>query len=224
MLAILDNHPSLYGIHYESQVFYNDFKSDMIAQFLDWDKECSLARKKRWVEKTPKHLYKISEVLNFFPKSKIIVMIRDGRDVACSWKARKDNFVEGVELWKSSVSVAIDKSRDSRLKIVRLEDLVQEPERYIKEILEFLEEDFDVNILNYHKVERQFFSPEIERQRKNNNLQKHISLRNWQINQPLFENTSRWRKEMNEEEKNMFKEKAHDDLVKFNYATVFEDW
>jgi hypothetical protein len=32
----------------------------------------------------------------------------------------------------------------------------------------------------------------------------HTYRRNWQINQPLFRNTSRWKKDLSEKEKNIF--------------------
>jgi len=44
------------------------------------------------------------------------------------------------------------------------------------------------------------------------------NLRNWQINQPLFDGRGRWIKEMTEDDKVIFKDKAQKYLEKFGYA------
>jgi hypothetical protein len=45
-------------------------------------------------------------------------------------------------------------------------------------------------------------------------------LRNWQINQPLYDGRGRWLKEMTEKEKQHFKNSlAQDYLEQFGYAT-----
>lgn len=48
--------------------------------------------------------------------------------------------------------------------------------------------------------------------------QDHKKMRNWQINQPLFDGRGRWNTDMTPTEKSIFKAKAQEYLVQFGYA------
>ena len=50
------------------------------------------------------------------------------------------------------------------------------------------------------------------------NGREHNALRNWQINQPLFDGSGRWREEMTPEQKATFKKVAGRLLVRLGYA------
>lgn len=41
--------------------------------------------KERWGEKTPRHVFRIAEILARFPKAQVVCMVRDPRDVLCSY-------------------------------------------------------------------------------------------------------------------------------------------
>ena len=51
----------------------------------------------------------------------------------------------------------------------------------------------------------------------------HKNLRNWQVNQPLFDGSGRWREEMSIEEKKLFKAKGQKLLEELQYANNI-DW
>ena len=55
MLAILDHHPSIYGIDYESNIFLNARPLApplrIIKSFQKWGRSCLEANKKRWAKK-----------------------------------------------------------------------------------------------------------------------------------------------------------------------------
>jgi sulfotransferase family protein len=42
--------------------------------------------KREWGEKTPRHIYKIGDILQCYPRAKIVCMIRDGRAVVASYR------------------------------------------------------------------------------------------------------------------------------------------
>ena len=85
--------------------------------------------------------------------------------------------------------------------------------------MEFLEEDYTDSMLEYHVESKKWFgAEELVKPKQIDNLQDHKKLRNWQVNQPLFDGRGRWRKEMNPESKKIFKEKAQEYLVKFGYV------
>jgi hypothetical protein len=45
-----------------------------------------------------------------------------------------------------------------------------------------------------------------------------VQLRNWQVNQPLFKSSGRSHTEMSPEQKDLFKQRAQTDLIRFGYA------
>jgi len=114
-------------------------------------------------EQTPKNLYYLEEILNFFPDAKVINLVRDQRDVLLSqknkWKRRflgatsiplKEAFRSFVnyhpiltsKVWNSSLSNTVKYLDNNSVKIVKFEDLLSQSDQEVKEICKFLEIDF----------------------------------------------------------------------------------
>jgi len=130
MLAMLDTHSKLYAVPYESRIFVNlADKADIQYQMLLWDKEAQRQLKERWVEKSPYHIHYLDKILEIAPKAKIIVMLRDGRDVACSIKARTGSLNHGLKQWLTTCGILSTCFNDSRVKVVKLENLTCDPEK-----------------------------------------------------------------------------------------------
>lgn len=99
---------------------------------------------KSWGDKTPLYVQHCDELNNLFPDAKIIVMIRDGRDVALSL-LKKDwgpsNIFSCAELWKDCYEDIENMQRlESKglLRIVRYEEMLRNPEVVIPEVYKFL--------------------------------------------------------------------------------------
>lgn len=122
-------------------------------------------------EQTPKNVFYIKELLELFPKAKIINMIRDPRDVLLSqkmkWKRRflgakniplKEAFRSWAnyhpftisKLWNSSVSVG--NVEDKRVFTLRYENLLEAPAGRAKDICEFIGISFDPKMLEIPQV------------------------------------------------------------------------
>jgi hypothetical protein len=94
-------------------------------------------------EKTPEHTGRLPLIRSMFPKAKIIVLYRDGRDVALSlskvpWMSADLTVNFLVWLYYHSV---IQQERDlfgSNLLLARYEDIVAHPERELRRIIHFL--------------------------------------------------------------------------------------
>lgn len=205
MYSILDHHKHLYSERYETGIFLQKK-----INFNEIEGMLKNAGKKRLVEKTPSHVTVISKIFKVFPSAKIIVMLRDGRDVACSIKERSGNFKEGVNRWIEDNTAWKDFVDNKNIYIQKLEDLTQNPEIELKKLFKFLNIQYYDNILNYHKQKRDFFT--------NINRQKHEINRSSQINKPIIKDTSRWQKEMSSKEIHYFKANANKMLVDFGYA------
>ena len=87
----------------------------------------------RWGEKSPWHLRRVDEILRWYPKARIIGMVRDGRD--CVASCRRSGFLHNSTRWYASTwRAAIRMGRrlaarypDNYME-VRFEDLLRAPE------------------------------------------------------------------------------------------------
>ncbi|MEM7591911.1 MAG: sulfotransferase [Cyanobacteria bacterium P01_A01_bin.83] len=128
----------------------------IFAAFLDYETKNS--EKTRPCEQTPQNTLYIGEILQAFPEARIIHMIRDPRDILLSQKQRwkrpflADNIPkkEAIRYWLNYHPITISKlwqgninsveqfAQDSRVKDVRFEDLVSNPQQTVIEICKFL--------------------------------------------------------------------------------------
>jgi len=220
MLAILGNHPRINPIPKESALF---LRTDTAIQktMREWDAECKAQNKARWAEKTPPHIFQIHRFLAFRPRAQFIVMLRDGRDVVCSLKPRLGYaaFEDRLNRWIYDNMAGLPYWRHLQVKIVKYEDLVTRTEATLRDICQFLGEEYTAQMLDYHKTERRWYSDKIEKPDAIKTHEDHNTNRNWQINQPIFDGRGRWLTEMTGAEKQLFKDSpAQQLLVQFGYA------
>lgn len=126
----------------------------------------------RIIEKTPNNLLFAKELSDIFPNPKFIHLVRDGRDVMLSllkmeWKdlnsGEKLWFVKDAKgaiiYWMQIVAECIKLAKDPFLfehfKMVRYEDLIDEPEEKMKEVIHFVGEEWSDEVLGYYKKDRQ---------------------------------------------------------------------
>lgn len=102
-----------------------------------------------FVEKTPRHLFHVREILEMYPDAKIICMIRDGRDVCVSLQRAHEKGIswcprerrQQILFWKEAAERWLDYLADGGLRgsllTVRYEDLKASPEAGIRRMFEF---------------------------------------------------------------------------------------
>jgi hypothetical protein len=119
-------------------------------------------------EQTPKNLYYLKEILSYFPDAKVINMVRDQRDVLLSQKKKwKRRFLGAssiplseairsyinyhpiltAKVWNSSLEYSTEFKDNKRVKIVKFEDLLVDPIGVIKNLCQFLEIDYNPEML-----------------------------------------------------------------------------
>jgi tetratricopeptide (TPR) repeat protein len=207
MLAILGNHPRLHPIPKESAMFlHTDAKIQQT--FREWDCECRAECKARWAEKTPPHIFQIHRFLAFRPQARFILMVRDGRDVVCSLKFRRgyEGLDDRLDRWIYDNLAGQTYWRHPQVQVIKYEDLVTNTEATLHDLCHFLGEDYSPYMLDYHKTERRWYSDRIEKPAAIKTPTDHITNRNWQINQPIFDGRGRWQAEMTEADKARFKQ------------------
>lgn len=112
-----------------------------------------------FVEKTPGNIFYVNKILDMYPESKFIEIVRDGRDVLLSFEKRtkKENWNQNekkrrIKLWKNSISKGLEfrsnKKYSDRILLVKYEDLVNDKENQIKRIFDFVNLKYDNKLLN----------------------------------------------------------------------------
>lgn len=113
------------------------------------------ASKKVWGLKDPELTYYIQDLEKFLPESKFVVIVRDGRAVTNSYMENKwglgTNAFTGAQRWLNEVGlqVAFKEKHSDNVHLLRYEDLVMQPERELRELLEFLSIPFHEDVLQY---------------------------------------------------------------------------
>lgn len=106
--------------------------------------------KARSGEKTPHHAWYVDTLLEWYPRGRVIHLVRDPRDVCASlynvpW-GRK-TATANADLWVNLTEAAERGQGNPHFLRIRYEDLVSEPERSLRQICGFLGEQFDPAML-----------------------------------------------------------------------------
>jgi hypothetical protein len=130
--------------------------------------------RERWGEKTPRHVYRIDELLSAFPQGKVVCLVRDPRAVVASYKdwhgaagrrgvtetseleadrersRRSYNAVLMSLLWRGVVRAsftALERHGPERVRIQRFERLAAAPEEEVRALCAWLELEFEPALL-----------------------------------------------------------------------------
>lgn len=115
--------------------------------------------KPRWGEKTPYNLFFIKEILEDFPNAQFIYITRDGRDASADYIESSfgpTNIYCAAEVWRMCQDAAApwrEKLSKDQWYDVKYEELVKDPEGILKDVCEFLQEDYDPTMLDFHKTD-----------------------------------------------------------------------
>ncbi len=108
--------------------------------------------KRRWVEKTPRHLGRLELIRRTYPEAAVIRVVRDPRDAAMSMTRvpfASDSLIANLYLCARAEAAAVPLlTGEPRLLTVRYEDLVIDPEAELRRVSRFLGESFDPRMLD----------------------------------------------------------------------------
>jgi hypothetical protein len=172
--------------------------------------------KSHWGEKTPQHTLCWPTISAGFSRLQVIHLIRDGRDVALSYKAAFFGPKHVYPLacrWRdylSAAEAAHASLGDEAFLQVRYEDLVANPEPELRRICEFLGEEFVPAMLEFHQDSQRFLHAD---QRNAQNLRRPV----------ISQNVGKWRTGMTARETRIFEALAGDMLDKYGYERSVAD-
>jgi hypothetical protein len=166
------------------------------ARWRELEAEWKGSGRSHLVEKTPRHIEHLDDIRKLAVAPRFLIMVRDGRDVATSYVKRFNDPVKGMERWEKDNSVAWRESASPDVRLIRYEDLVAETEKTVAAACEFAEVPYYSSMLEYHRKETLWFGQQEIRQGSGVNGAEHKALRNWQINQPVFDGSGVWKSKL----------------------------
>ena len=124
----------------------------------------------RWGDKNNFHLDYVETIKSMFPRAFFIHLVRDGRDVACSYRGlnattmdseyapRLPNAIREIaSVWKADVAgvrKAFESFGREQVSEIRYEALVAAPEATLETLCRFLGETYDEGMLSYPAINR----------------------------------------------------------------------
>jgi hypothetical protein len=191
-------HPEIHIPLTETNIFLGP-EEDAAPGFAALEAEALAAGKRILVEKTPRHVRRIDRIRKVVPGARFVMPIRDGRDVTASIaRRRKDHAAAaGAKRWIADNRLVLAVRDDDDVLAYRHEDLVADAGPVLASICEFAGIPFDERMLRYHEQDRVWFG-QPEGSSVSSNEARHHELRNWQINQPIFDSSGKWREELDE--------------------------
>ncbi len=178
LCAILDSHPKLRAIVGENYVFWLWYSRQHVVRRFGRQFDIIAQEGQRPVEKTPRHIYVLRNILRFYPASRVLYLVRDPRGVACSIRKRTGSLGTGIRRWIADNGAADPVLVDSRLKVVRFEDMLQNTGKTLRDICTFLEIEFDDVLMKHEQQPRKWYGCEEE-------TSAHAKRRFVQINSPI---------------------------------------
>jgi hypothetical protein len=186
------------------------------------------AGKPRWGDKTPGYITRMRRISRMLPESRFIHVIRDGRDVALSWKRRlARRGIEELapiewlaERWRRQIRKARkDSGALPYYMEVRYEQLVLDSESTLRGVTKFIELPWDPVMLDYHAAAAERHEELITgveapvRQRGEEQVRAHALT----TKPPQPERVGVWRGEMSRADRATFEREAGDLLSELGY-------
>lgn len=180
----------------------------------------------RWGDKNNFHIRCLDTLNAIFPDALFIHIIRDGRDVACSYRNLSKKRIyskyaphlpsvidEIAHEWVENVNVAISQFEIvgwNRVCEVRYEDLVGDSQVELTRICEFLSEPYDASMLNYHVHNKQ-------------EQQEPVEFLQWKkktLELPTTSQVGKFLDELTKEEIRLFESIAKPVLDQYDYQSI----
>ena len=140
---------------------------------------CTLRGKPISCDHTPRNVYYLREILGAYPNARVIVMVRDPRDVLVVPEAPLEDAPRGLQpasrnetlrlranyhpvtmslLWKSAVDAGDRFASDPRVHVLRFEDLLADGEREVSGLCDFIGLTYSPSMLEVPQVKSTFSS------------------------------------------------------------------
>ena len=189
----------------------SDYASAMRVVYATY---AELNGKLRYGDKTPRYVEYVGVLAEVFPESLFIHIIRDGRNVACSYLDAEwgpGSVEEAAQMWVYRVTAGRtggNQLRPDRYLEVRYEDLVERTEPEIRRVCDFID-------LSFHPQMERYFERADELRKG-----EHRPHRHQRLSLPPTKNLRDWRSELSPDDVKRYEEIAGPLLSELGYETV----
>lgn len=213
---MLAAHPEVFIPLRETRTFLNPTTAAEMYDRLQG--EFAASKMKYLAEKTPRHVHFLDCIRRVAPGAKFLLMVRDGRDVAASSVKRNGSAMRGAQRWVEANEIVLRERGALDVMVLRYEDLIVNTRGKLNEVCTFSGIPFDERMLDYHKNGNLWFGEKAIRKGTGANGIEHTALRNWQVNQPIFDGRGKWREVLGSDDLAFFEAGlARRLLEEFNY-------
>ncbi len=214
LLVILGAHSKIFAVPHESRIAAH-CRWRFLAAMRKFNRWAIAHGKTRWVEKTPKHIVHIENILKHRPNARILLIIRDGRDVACSLQKRHGSLEVGIQHWVKRNREGKKFWNHPNVHVLKYESLISDFEKTIREVLAFVGEEYEPGITEYYKSPQKIEKPASESGNE-------PDFRGWKVNQPIFDTRGKWRK-LSEADQTMIHKIGNGLLAELGYLEQYPD-
>ena len=178
---------------------------------------------RRWGDKNNFHINWIELLNDIFPSASFVHIVRDGRDVACSYrnlaKIETDSryaphLPTGIEAIAAEWVGNLAKANSSfgaigwnKVCEVRYEDLVENPQFELRRVCDFLDEPYDDRMLRYYAYNRREQQEPIE----------FLAWKSKTLEKPNTSEVGKFRRELTDAEVELFVRHARALLERYDY-------
>ena len=193
--TILSRHPQIFLYLYETGAFLRG--EEIAVRRLNRLHDAAIESGKRiLIEKTPRHVRKMDMIRRMVPGARFILLMRDGRDVTASIAHRSGgDFRGGLRRWIVDATFVLEERNQPDVFLMRYEEVITDPQQQIRSLCAFLEISYSDELLKYDGHPRLWYG-KTELRHSNGVGPAHEDLRNWQVNQPIFDGRGRWKDEL----------------------------
>lgn len=198
--------------------------SELVSYVYEWYGLSQGKSFKRWGDKNNFHIRHILTIKGMFPNACFMHIVRDGRDVACSYKKlnerridspyapRLPNRIEDIaEQWKANVQIATKSFATigcENVYEIKFEDLILDTEMSLRNVCKQLGEEYDPSMLYYQVRNRECrLEPKEFLQWKEKTLKP-----------PIRGEVGRYKNELTKRQIHIFQRIAGKELVNYGYS------
>lgn len=156
----IETHIGIWSAEFDPQEIYEQVKNRSFAGIYDfiYKKEVEANKSKRVFIKDNHSFDYFYYLIKAFPNAKFVYLVRDGRDFAVSYfsiPAMFESLPTIAKMWseqqRTCLSLVTRMKDEGKIFPLHYEDLISEPEYYIKQMCEFVNLEFSPEMLNFHK-------------------------------------------------------------------------
>lgn len=160
------------------------------------------------IEKSPSHIFNINSLRKDFPKSKILITVRNPIDVVSSLHRRDNDFDGSLKQCIEYLDACENALTVKESFVVEYEEVIENFSSYVPEICSFVGMDFEEKMFNFYDHSPQWFEYAIKMN------DDHLIRRAAQMKMPLFDGRKMFRELISNSQKEIIIEKCQDAYLK----------